>query len=100
MKVSLARHGGQAAGMLLGRAPKVLDATRLPEADAKDLARLVEAARSQAVGAHRGTRSAPDAMSYTITVEGGDQPTILKCSDVDMSLAFEDLLRFLERHLE
>lgn len=100
MKVSLARHGGQAAGLLLGRPPRVLDTSTLPPTAAEELSRLIEAATAAPLVAKDGPGRARDAMSYTITVEDGDRQTVLKCSDTNISHALADLLALLERHLK
>ncbi|MEU2224848.1 protealysin inhibitor emfourin [Streptomyces sp. NPDC018347] len=96
MKVTLARHGGQAAALRLRLPPEVLDTDALPEGAAAELARLVAAA-GPAAGAE-GTGRARDAMSYTITVEDDGRSTVLTQSDTTMSREFAALLRWLERH--
>jgi hypothetical protein len=100
MKISLAKHGGQTAGMLLGRPPRVLDTGTLSPTAAEEIFRLVEAARAARQAVDNGPRRARDAMSYTITVEEGDCETVLKCSDTNISRAFANLLGLLERHLK
>jgi hypothetical protein len=100
MRISLVKHGGQAAGMFLGRPARVLDANTLPPAAAEELARLVEAAKAMSGAAELGPGRARDAMSYTITVEDSGHQTILKQSDTTMSPAFAALLASLERHLK
>ena len=98
MRISLAKHGGLAAGMSLGCLPWVLDTNTLPPAAAEELARLVEAARATPQAAEAGPRRARDAMSYTIMVEDSGNQTVLSGSDTDMSPAFGKLLASLERH--
>jgi hypothetical protein len=100
MKVNLAKHGGQAAGMFLGRPPRVLDTDTLPPAAAEELAKLVEAAQATAVASGAGPGRARDVMSYTITVEDSGHQTVLKQSDTTMSPAFRNLLAWLERHMK
>jgi hypothetical protein len=100
MKVSLAKHGGQAAGILLGRPPRVLDTSTLPPTTAEEICRLVEAATAVSPAEEDGSRRARDAMSYTITVEDGDRQTVFKCSDTNLSHALANLLVLLERHLK
>jgi hypothetical protein len=100
MKISLAKHGGQAAGMLLGRPPRVLDTGTLPPTAAEEISRLIEAAKSASPAEDNGPGRARDAMSYTITVEDGDCETVLKCSDANMFPPFAHLLGMLERHLK
>jgi hypothetical protein len=97
MKVTLATNGGLGAGLQLGRRPLVVDDTRVSNADARRLAVLVDAARAEAPSAE-ASRPAPDAMSYTITVEDDSQPMVLQRSDNTMSLAFAELLDWLSRH--
>jgi hypothetical protein len=99
MRISLAKHGGLAAGMLLGCPPRVLDTSTLPPAAADELARLVEVVSATPEATELGSRQARDAMSYTITVEDSGHRTVLKRSDTDMSPAFGKLLASLERHL-
>jgi hypothetical protein len=97
MRVTLAKHGGQAAAIQLRRPPKELDADALPANDAAELARLVAAA---VLAPERdGAGRARDAMSYTITVEeNGRSTTVLTQSDTTMSGGFAALLRWLESH--
>ncbi|WP_030338118.1 protealysin inhibitor emfourin [Streptomyces sp. NRRL S-1022] len=102
MKVSLARHGGQAAGILLHRPPEVVDTDTLPPPAAAELTRLVAAALPPAnapttTGEARPGR-ARDAMSYTITVEDDGHTTDLTQSDTTMSPQFAALLGWLRDH--
>jgi len=62
------------------------------------LARLVAAAKTAPAAEEGGPGRARDAMSYSITVEDGDRPTVLRQSDTTMSPAFAALLDWLERH--
>jgi hypothetical protein len=100
MKISLAKHGGQAAGTFLGRPPRVLDTDTLPPPVTDELARLVEAAKVTPAAREGGSGRAPDAMSYTIMVEDGGQQTTLKQSDTNESPAFAALRTSLERHMK
>jgi hypothetical protein len=97
MKVSLAQHGGQAAGINLNRPPKVIDSAALNEPDAAELKRLVAAAIA---APSRATSSgkARDEMSYTITVQDQARETELSQSDTTMSEDFAKLLAWLRRH--
>lgn len=98
MKVTLAKHGGLAAG--IRRPPLKVDSDSLPAQAAAELERLVTAAKmAPAAPSDRASR-ARDAMSYTITVEedGGGEPTVLKHSDVAESPALSALLEWLESH--
>lgn len=98
MKITLALHGGLAAGIRLNRPPRQVDAAALPSEAAAELARLVAAAQGAAAPAET-PKSAPDAMSYTITIEDGGRQTVLKQSDTAMSPAFAALLSWLQSHL-
>lgn len=100
MKINLAKHGGQAAGMFLGRPPRVLDTDTLPPSAAEELAMLVEAAKNTTAALEAGPGRARDVMSYTITVEDRGHQTVLKQSDNNMSPAFKNLLVWLERHVK
>jgi hypothetical protein len=95
MKVKLARHGGFAAGLNLGRPPKVVDADKLPKEAAAELSRLIAEAAAEKAPA-KESAPAPDAMSYTITVENGERSTTLRQSDATMSPSFSALLNWLE----
>jgi hypothetical protein len=96
MKVTLATSGGLAAGLRIGARPLVVDGAQLPDVDARTLAGLVAAARAE-IPAGAAPRVAPDAMSYTLTVEDGDGPVVLHRSDTSMSPAFAELLDWLGR---
>jgi hypothetical protein len=96
MKVSLSKHGGQAAGIYLDRPPQVVDSTALDEAEASELKRLATAAASAAVPAHSGR--ARDEMSYTVTIDENGHQTVLSQSDTAMSDDFGKLLAWLRRH--
>lgn len=96
MKVTLARHGGFAAG--IRRPPRTVDSVALPETAAQELTRLVSAAKNAPGTADDGPGRARDAMSYTITVEESGQSTVLRQSDTTMSPTFAALLEWLERH--
>jgi hypothetical protein len=98
MKVTLAKHGGQAAALNLGRPPRMVDADTLSPAAAGELARLVAAAKAAPVAQEQKPNRGGDVMSYTITVEDGERPTVLKQSDTGMSAAFDALRSWLERH--
>ena len=97
MRVSLATHGGLAAGLRLGRQPLVVDTSDLSESDAAELARLVTAARGTRAPPDRSDR-ARDAMTYVITVENGAKPVVLRQSDTAMTEEFSELLRWLQEH--
>ncbi|MEU4484508.1 protealysin inhibitor emfourin [Streptomyces purpurascens] len=98
MRVTLATHGGLAAPVLAGLPPDVVDTHALPESAAAELSRLVAAAVPAAGGDPEPRRRAPDAMSYSITVEEGGHSSVLVQSDTDMSPEFAALLRWLKEH--
>jgi hypothetical protein len=95
MKVTLAKHGGFAAGIHLP--PKAVDTSTMKQADVDELMRLVSAAKSAPVAKEDNPGRARDAVSYTITVEENGKPTLLRQSDVNMSQDFGALLNWLER---
>jgi hypothetical protein len=97
MLVTLATHGGLAAGLRLGAGPVVVDAARLPEADARTLGELVRAARAEPTPLP-ASGSARDAMSYTVTVEDEGGSAELRRSDEAMTPAFAALLDWLGAH--
>jgi hypothetical protein len=98
MRVTLAAHGGLAAGLNLHRAPDAVDTDELPAAEARELDRLVDAALG--AGAHRpaGSGPAPDAMSYTVTVQTGGATSTLSGSDTASSAEFAELVAWLQAH--
>jgi hypothetical protein len=97
MRLTLATHGGQAAAINLRRPPRVVDTASLPPEAATELRRLVAAAAAEG-GDWTRPRSAPDAMSYTITVDDGDRSSVITGSDAAMAPAFDALLSWIERH--
>lgn len=97
MKVILAQHGGQTAGISLQRAPKVVDSAALDESGAAELKSLVAAARAAPPRAvDRG--KARDEMNYRITIQDDGRETELSQSDMTMSAEFGKLLGWLQRH--
>ena len=98
MKVTLAQHGGQAAGINLRRAPRIVDAAVLDEVTAAALRKLAAAAVS--ASAPERTGRARDEMSYTITIEDGGRQTVLSQSDTAMSPEFGKLLAWLQRYFD
>jgi hypothetical protein len=97
MLITLATHGGLAAGLRLGARPVVVDSARLPEADARTLGELVQAARAEPPPPPAGG-SARDAMSYTVTVEDEGGSAELRRTDEAMTPAFAALLDWLGGH--
>ena len=96
MKVRLSQHGGQAAGIHLGRPPRIVDAAALDDAGASELKKLAASAVSAAAPVRSGR--ARDEMSYTITIEDNGSQTVLSQSDTAMSADFGKLLAWLQRH--
>jgi hypothetical protein len=97
MKVTLAKHGGLAAG--IRRPLLIVDSAALPQPAAAELARLVAAVKAVPAVKEERPGRARDAMSYTITLEeDGGEPTVLKQSDTTMTPSFAALLQWLERH--
>ena len=97
MKISLAQHGGQGAGINLQRPPLVVDTAALDPAKAKELGELASAAIAA------GSSPPPpaklrDPMSYTISVQDNGRDTVLKGADTVMSPEFAKLLAWLQRH--
>lgn len=101
MKVTLTTHGGLAAAINLGLPPRVVNTDNLPAPAAEELAQLVAAAKAAKlaeVPAEAGPGRAPDAMSYTITVDGNGHQVVLAATDTTMSREFGALLDWLEQH--
>src|SRR5215210_7567939 len=95
MKLTLVESGGLAAGLRLGRPPLVVDLSTLSEADARELTDLVSVARQ--APAAEASRTVPDEMSYTITVDDGETREALHRSDTTMSQGFAALVDRLHR---
>jgi hypothetical protein len=96
MKVTLAVHGGLAAGLRLGRPPVVVDMSTLNEEDARDLRRLLSRAKADPPPGEPA-RAAPDQQSYTVTVDDGQEQEVLRRTDTTMSRGFADLVDRLRR---
>lgn len=111
MRVTLATYGGLAGAVQAGLPPDTVDTEALPESAAAELSRLVAAAVPASEGnrephglpASEGKREAhgraPDAMSYSITVEENGHSSVLVQSDADMSPEFAALRRWLKEHV-
>ena len=103
MKVTLEQHGGWLTPLTIDRlaAPRRVDTTALPPESAQELCRLIAAATAELNTEPAATpgpsRSAPEAMRYTVTVEGSGQQVVLRQSDANMPPAFADLLDWLQR---
>jgi hypothetical protein len=97
MKVTLAMHGGLAAGMR--RPPRIVESSTLPKQAAAELERLVAAVKAAPTVKEKRPGSARDAMTYTITLEeDGGEVSVISQTDVAMSPSFAALLEWLERH--
>ncbi len=101
MKLSLATHGGWTGRFA---APQTIDTADLqPEAAAEgnQLALAAEAASQAGPAADTAARSAraPEAQSYTITIDHGDRSATVKASDVDPDPACRALLDWVRAHL-
>lgn len=96
MKVTLASHGGFAAGI---RRPALsVDSSTLGKSAAAELERLVQEARAESPRGSEGPGRARDAMSYTVTVEDGAGPVELRQTDTSLSPGFSALMSWLQRH--
>jgi hypothetical protein len=96
MKLTLAEHGGLAAALRLGQPPVVVDLSTLPDDEVRQLTDLLSAARADPAPSG-SARTAPDAMSYTVTVEDGGSQEVLRRTDTTMSREFAELLDRLRR---
>ncbi|MDF6017004.1 protealysin inhibitor emfourin [Streptomyces sp. JH34] len=99
MRVTLATYGGLAAAARAGLPPDTVDTDALPESAAAELFRLVATAVPATGGDREVHGRAPDAMSYSITVEESGHSSVLVQSDADMSPEFAALLRWLKEHV-
>ena len=97
MKITLAQHGGQAAGINLQRPPLVFDTDSLDAPQAAEIRGLVAAATA-ANPVAKNSGKARDEMSYTITIADEGRETALSQSDTTMSAEFAHLLGWLQRH--
>ena len=96
MKVSLSRHGGQAAGINMQRPPQIVDSSALDDALASELKLLAASAAAEAAPVR--SERVRDDMSYTITIDDNGHQTELSQSDTAMSPEFGKLLAWLRRH--
>src|SRR5689334_11827298 len=104
MEVTLEQHGGWSTPLTIDRpaAPRRVDTTALPPEQARELSRLLAEAEAEVntapAAAPGPSRSAPEAMRYTVTVERSGQQIVLRQSDANMPSAFAALLDWLQRH--
>jgi hypothetical protein len=79
---------------------RFIDSTELDPAQAERLARAVKAALAESAGrAAEARRELPDARSYTVTIEDGGEPTMLRGGDGDLPPEFARLLGEMLRAL-
>ena len=95
MKLSLATHGGFAAG--IRRPPRTVDLDKLPDTAAREVLDALAAARASP-GTGAASDKARDAMSYVVTVEDGGTSMELRQSDVTMTPEFDALVACLEKY--
>ncbi len=101
MKISLATHGGWG-----GRFAQALtlDTTSLPPEAALQGAHLAAAAEAApdggtaAAAAAAAPARAPEAQSYTITIDHGDRSLTLKTSDTGADPAVHALMDWIKTH--
>jgi len=102
--VSMQVSGGWSGGFGQGRRPKTVDTEKLAAADADEGVRLAEAVQCEAGAAAGGAAQpnarAPEAMIYTLAVEGLGGARTLKGNDADLSPAFASLIDWIERHAQ
>jgi hypothetical protein len=97
MKITLAQHGGQAAGLFMQRPPATVDAGTLDPTQVAELKKLVDAATASPASAAPSGKTR-DEMSYTITVAREEGDIVLKQSDTTMSAQFRALLGWVKQH--
>jgi len=97
MRIEFTTQGGIAHFPGLAR-PVVIDTDTLTEAEASELARLLEAARffERPAGAVPPRRGAADCRQYTITAEGADRLHTVNVFEPVEDPALQPLLRFLQ----
>jgi hypothetical protein len=96
MHIELKTEGGVAYFPGLA-APTVIDTAQLPESEARELEKLVEAARffDRTVGEPAPTRGAADYRTYSITIEKGGRRHTLRTTDVTSDPGLKALVAFL-----
>ncbi|HEY6796121.1 MAG TPA: protealysin inhibitor emfourin [Kineosporiaceae bacterium] len=96
--VTLVTHGGLAAGVAAGRPPRVVDAARLAPGDAATLRRLVSGALAAAPGPAPRAPGAADVASYTVTIDRGGAPQLLRVDDLSLTDPVADLVDWIEEN--
>lgn len=95
MKISMKEHGGY--GALLNRPPRLVDTDLLP-ADAAEEGKRLAAAAQAASRAGPDSSGAPEAMTYTVTVEEDGQSGTFRLSDAALGPDGAALLDWFQRH--
>jgi hypothetical protein len=97
MRITLQTEGGIAHFPGLSR-PVTIETDQLPEQEAAELRKLVDAARLSDRPAQAGKPApgAADVRQYTITVESGDRSQTLRMTDLGDDPDLKRLLRFLQ----
>lgn len=96
MKITLAKHGGWQAQLRLP--PHVIDGASLNAAEVNELTRLLAGAKAAPDAPGERSARAPEAMKYTITIEDGGEPTLLRQTDTNLTPAFAALMTWIEQH--
>jgi hypothetical protein len=97
MKVTLEKLGGFAA---MRRAPTVLDSAALATSHQQELQQLVTDVREEPLVPPAAGEQLRDAMSYKISVEQNGTTTVYRQRDLEMSAAFQRLMRWIEEHAQ
>lgn len=98
MKVTLQKHGGQAAAIYLHLPPTVVDSDRLQPHQAAELSALVDNARRLRAVLENPDDGGADRMSYTISIEDKGDRTDLHQSHGNMDPAFKALRDWLDAY--
>jgi hypothetical protein len=97
MKISMKEHGGW--GALLNRLPKLVDTDMLPAEAAAEGKRLVAAMLAAAPAAGADSSRAPEAMTYSFTIEGDGETRTCKLSDAALGPHGAALLEWFLKHV-
>ena len=98
MKLSLVERGGWSAPLAISRprTPHVIESEKLEPAAAQEAVRLVVAAKAaKPQRLEMAPGPAPEAMTYTITIEDNGETVELRQSDISMSPEFAALLDWI-----